>query len=379
MYDLVLKNCYLVNENRSSEVDIAIRNQRIEKIASNIDCESKEVLDCGGKLVIPGLIDDQVHFREPGLTHKGEIATESKAAIAGGVTSYFEMPNVNPNTSTIENLNKKFDMASSRSYANYSFYLGATNENIEEIKKHDPKTSCGLKVFMGASTGDLLVDKYEALDAIFQHCPTNIVTHCEDPKRLIENQEKYKKLHGDSLTAMHHAVIRDEECCYLSSSLAVGLAKKYGSNLHVLHLSTAREMDLFESGPIENKNITAEGCVHHLTFSEKDYEELGNFIVCNPSIKTEEDRLGLIEAVKADKIDIFATDHAPHTLEEKNQKYTDAPAGIPLVQHSLQMFLEFYFDNIFSIETIVENLVIMSQNDLRSKIGVLYAKDILRI
>ena len=354
MYDLVLKNCNLVNENSSSEVDIAIKNQRIEKIASNIDSGSKEVLDCAGKLVIPGLIDDQVHFREPGLTHKGEIATESKAAIAGGVTSYFEMPNVNPNTSTIENLNKKFDMASSRSYANYSFYLGATNENIEEIKKHDPKTSCGLKVFMGASTGDLLVDKYEALDAIFQHCPTNIVTHCEDPKRLIENQEKFKKSHGDSLTAMHHAVIRDEECCYLSSSLAVGLAKKYGSNLHVLHLSTAREMDLFESGPIENKNITAEGCVHHLTFSEKDYEELGNFIVCNPSIKTEEDRLGLIEAVKADKIDIFATDHAPHTLEEKNQKYTDAPAGIPLVQHSLQMFLEFYFDNIFSIETIVE-------------------------
>ena len=202
---------------------------------------------------------------------------------------------------------------------------------------------------MGASTGDLLVDKYEALDAIFQHCPTNIVTHCEDPKRLIENQEKYKKSHGDSLTAMHHAVIRDEECCYLSSSLAVGLAKKYGSNLHVLHLSTAREMDLFESGPIENKNITAEGCVHHLTFSEKDYEELGNFIVCNPSIKTEEDRLGLIEAVKADKIDIFATDHAPHVLEGKSNDYMNCPSGIPSVQHSLLVLLELVKEGIYSL------------------------------
>ena len=354
MYDLVLKNCNVINENVESQVDIAIKNQRIEKIAASIDSESSEELDLSGKLVIHGLIDDQVHFREPGLTHKGEIATESKAALAGGVTSYFEMPNVNPNTSTIENLEKKFEMASTKSVGNYSFYLGATNDNIEEIKKHDPKTSCGLKVFMGASTGDLLVDKYESLEKIFEHCPTNIVTHCEDPKRLVENEKLYQEKYGDKLEAAHHAVIRDEECCYLSSSLAVGLAKRFGSNLHVLHLSTAREMELFTSDPIENKHITAEGCVHHLTFSDKDYEELGNFIVCNPSIKTEEDRLGIIEAVKANKIDIFATDHAPHTFEEKSQKYPNIPAGIPLVQHSLQMLLEFYFDDIFSLEMIVE-------------------------
>ena len=339
MYDLVLKNCNVINENVESQVDIAIKNQRIEKIAASVDSESSEELDLSGKLVIPGLIDDQVHFREPGLTHKGEIATESKAALAGGVTSYFEMPNVNPNTSTIENLEKKFEMASTKSVGNYSFYLGATNDNIEEIKKHNPKTSCGLKVFMGASTGDLLVDKYESLEKIFEHCPTNIVTHCEDPKRLVENEKLYQEKYGDNLEAAHHAVIRDEECCYLSSSLAVGLAKRFGSNLHVLHLSTAREMELFTSDPIENKHITAEGCVHHLTFSDKDYEELGNFIVCNPSIKTEEDRLGIIEAVKANKIDIFATDHAPHTFEEKSQKYPNIPAGIPLVQHSLQMLL----------------------------------------
>ena len=207
---------------------------------------------------------------------------------------------------------------------------------------------------MGASTGDLLVDKYESLEKIFEHCPTNIVTHCEDPKRLVENEKLYQEKYGDKLEAAHHAVIRDEECCYLSSSLAVGLAKRFGSNLHVLHLSTAREMELFTSDPIENKHITAEGCVHHLTFSDKDYEELGNFIVCNPSIKTEEDRLGIIEAVKANKIDIFATDHAPHTFEEKSQKYPNIPAGIPLVQHSLQMLLEFYFDDIFSLEMIVE-------------------------
>ena len=354
MHDLVLKNCNVVNENVVSEVDIGINNERIEKIAANISSEARNEIDLQGKLLIPGLIDDQVHFREPGLTHKGEIATESKAAIAGGVTSYFEMPNVNPNTSTIENLEKKFDIAANKSYANYSFYLGATNDNIEEIKKSDPNASCGLKVFMGASTGDLLVDKYESLEKIFEHCPTNIVTHCEDPKRLVENENIFQEKYGDQLHAAHHAVIRDEECCYLSSSLAVGLAKRFGANLHVLHLSTKREMDLFEPGPIDNKKITAEGCVHHLTFSDKDYEELGNFIVCNPSIKTEEDRLGLIDAVTANKIDIFATDHAPHTFEEKSGKYPKIPAGIPLVQHSLQMLLEFYFDGIFSLEMIVE-------------------------
>jgi dihydroorotase len=353
MFDLVLKNCTIVNENQIFESDIGIKGERIEKIASSIGEESKEILDLSGKIVIPGVIDDQVHFREPGLTHKGEIATESRAALAGGITSYFEMPNVNPTTTTNELLDKKFDLAKNKSCANFSFYMGASNSNIEEIKKIDIHKACGLKVFMGASTGDMLVDNEKTLEDIFQYAPVNIVTHCENTPRILENEKKFSEKYGDNVSPKHHPYIRDEESCYLSSSLATGLAKKYNSNLHVLHLTTEKEMSLFESGDIDGKQITAEVCVHHLFFSEKDYEAKGNFIKCNPSIKKESDRQALIKAVNNDLIDIIATDHAPHTLEEKQQRYLKAPAGLPLVQHMLPTLLDFYHKDIFSLEMIV--------------------------
>ena len=353
MFDLVLKNCTTVNEDKIFESDIGIKGSRIEKIASSIEEEAKEIIDLSGKIVIPGVIDDQVHFREPGLTHKGEIATESKAALAGGITSYFEMPNVNPTTTTNELLDKKFDLAKQKSRANYSFYLGASNSNIEEIKKINIDKACGLKVFMGASTGDMLVDNEKTLEDIFNYAPVNIVTHCENTPRILEKEAEFAEKYGDSVSPIHHPYIRDEESCYLSSSLAVGLAKKYNSNLHVLHLTTEKEMSLFTKGDIDGKNITAEVCVHHLFFSENDYEAKGNFIKCNPSIKKESDRLALVNAVKNDLIDIIATDHAPHTLEEKQQHYLKAPAGLPLVQHMLPTLLDFYKKNIFSLEMIV--------------------------
>lgn len=353
MFDIVLKNCTIVNENHIFESDIGIKGQRIEKIASSITDEAKEILDLAGKIVMPGVIDDQVHFREPGLTHKGEIATESRAALAGGITSYFEMPNVNPTTTTNELLDKKFEVAKYKSRANYSFYLGASNSNIEEIKKVDINKACGLKVFMGASTGDMLVDNEDTLEDIFQYSPVNIVTHCENTPRILELEKEFSAKYGDNVEPKHHPYIRDEESCYLSSSLAVGLAKKYGSNLHVLHLTTEKEMSLFDAGAIDDKKITAEVCVHHLFFSEKDYETKGNFIKCNPSIKKETDRQALINAVNNDLIDIIATDHAPHTLEEKEQHYLKAPAGLPLVQHMLPALLDFYKKDIFSLEMIV--------------------------
>ena len=353
MFDLVLKNCTIVNEDKIFESDIGIKGNRIEKVASSIGEEAKEIIDLSGKIVIPGVIDDQVHFREPGLTHKGEIATESKAALAGGITSYFEMPNVNPTTTTNELLDKKFDLAKQKSCANYSFYLGASNSNIEEIKKINIDKACGLKVFMGASTGDMLVDNEKTLEDIFNYAPVNIVTHCENTPRILEKEAEFAKKYGDNVSPIHHPYIRDEESCYLSSSLAVGLAKKYNSNLHVLHLTTEKEMSLFTKGDIDGKNITAEVCVHHLFFSENDYEAKGNFIKCNPSIKKESDRLALVNAVKNDLIDIIATDHAPHTLEEKQQHYLKAPAGLPLVQHMLPTLLDFYKKNIFSLEMIV--------------------------
>ena len=353
MFDIVLKNCTIVNENNIFESDIGIKGQRIEKIASSITDEAKETLDLAGKIVMPGVIDDQVHFREPGLTHKGEIATESRAALAGGITSYFEMPNVNPTTTTNELLDKKFEVAKNKSRANYSFYLGASNSNIEEIKKVDINKACGLKVFMGASTGDMLVDNEDTLEDIFQYSPVNIVTHCENTPRILELEKEFSAKYGNDVEPKHHPYIRDEESCYLSSSLAVGLAKKYDSNLHVLHLTTEKEMSLFNAGAIDHKKITAEVCVHHLFFSEKDYESKGNFIKCNPSIKKETDRQALINAVNNDLIDIIATDHAPHTLEEKEQHYLKAPAGLPLVQHMLPALLDFYKKDIFSLEMIV--------------------------
>ena len=354
MYDLILKNCNIVNEGSIFESDIAIKNSRIELISKEIDSESKRVIDIGGKHVIPGLIDDQVHFREPGLTHKGEILTESKAGLAGGVTSYFEMPNVNPTTTTNENLTKKFELASTRSLSNYSFHLGGSNTNIEEIKKVDINQAAALKVFMGASTGEMLVDSIDALDDIFNYSPLIVVTHCEDPQRVTDNEKLFFEKYGNDLSAEHHHLIRDVESCYLSSSLAVSLAKKYDADLHVFHLTTEKEMELFTKGEIDGKKITAEVCVHHMYFNESYYAELGNQIKCNPSIKEESDRLALIKALHDNKIDIIATDHAPHTWDEKMMKYQDAPAGLPLVQHGLQILMEFYDQGILSLETIVE-------------------------
>ena len=354
MYDLILKNCNIVNEGTIFESDIAIKNSRIELISKEIDSESKRVIDIDGKHVIPGLIDDQVHFREPGLTHKGEIATESKAGLAGGVTSYFEMPNVNPTTTTNENLTKKFELASTRSLSNYSFHLGGSNTNIEEIKKVDINQAAALKVFMGASTGEMLVDSIDALDDIFNYSPLIVVTHCEDPLRVTDNEKLFFEKYGNDLSAEQHHLIRDVESCYLSSSLAVSLAKKYDADLHVFHLTTEKEMELFTQGEIDGKKITAEVCVHHMYFNESYYAELGNQIKCNPSIKEESDRLALIKALHDNKIDIIATDHAPHTWDEKMMKYQDAPAGLPLVQHGLQILMEFYDQDILSLETIVE-------------------------
>ena len=354
MYDLILKNGTLVNEGSIYESNIAIKGDRIEKISSSIDAEAKKIIDLDGKYILPGLIDDQVHFREPGLTHKGNIQSESRAGLAGGVTSYFEMPNVNPTTTNRKNLQAKFDLAATKSHANYSFYMGASNTNIDEIKQLDNTLACGLKVFMGASTGDMLVDNQDTLEAIFKEAPVNIVTHCEDTPTIIENEKAIVAEYGEDIDAKFHPRIRDAASCLKSSQLAYDLATKHGSNLHILHLTTADEMKLFTEGEITGKKITAEVCVHHLFFSEADYETRGNFIKCNPSVKSEQDRLALIDAVQKNKIDIIATDHAPHTLEEKQQPYLQAPSGLPLNQHSLLVLLDFYDKGIFTLEQIVQ-------------------------
>ena len=354
MYDLILKNGTLVNEGSIYESDIAIKGDRIEKISSSVDAEAKKIIDLDGKYILPGLIDDQVHFREPGLTHKGNIQSESRAGLAGGVTSYFEMPNVNPTTTNRKNLQAKFDLAATKSHANYSFYMGASNTNIDEIKQLDNTLACGLKVFMGASTGDMLVDNQDTLEAIFKEAPVNIVTHCEDTPTIIENEKAIVAEYGEDIDAKFHPRIRDAASCLKSSQLAYDLATKHGSNLHILHLTTADEMKLFTEGEITGKKITAEVCVHHLFFSEADYETRGNFIKCNPSVKSEQDRLALIDAVQKNKIDIIATDHAPHTLEEKQQPYLQAPSGLPLNQHSLLVLLDFYDKGIFTLEQIVQ-------------------------
>ena len=354
MYDLIIKNGTLVNEGSIYESDVAIKGDRIEKISSSIDAEAKKIIDLDGKYILPGLIDDQVHFREPGLTHKGNIQSESRAGLAGGVTSYFEMPNVNPTTTNRKNLQAKFDLAATKSHANYSFYMGASNTNIDEIKQLDNTLACGLKVFMGASTGDMLVDNQDTLEAIFREAPVNIVTHCEDTPTIIENEKAIIAQYGKDIDATFHPRIRDAASCLKSSQLAYDLATKHGSNLHILHLTTADEMKLFTEGEITDKKITAEVCVHHLFFSEADYATRGNFIKCNPSVKSEQDRLALIDAVQKNKIDIIATDHAPHTLDEKQQPYLQAPSGLPLNQHSLLVLLDFYNKGIFTLEQIVQ-------------------------
>ena len=352
----LIKNARLVNEGQIIEGDLRIERQRIDKIASEIPASSSDqILDAKGCYLLPGMIDDQVHFREPGLTHKGDIASESRAAVAGGITSYMEMPNVNPATTTIEALEEKFALASSRSAANYSFYLGATEDNLEQIKQLDPARHCGVKVFMGASTGDLLVEHPEALDAIFRDAPTLIVTHCESGAVMKANRDLVLQS-KDVLSIEDHPKVRNTEACYASSSYAVNLAKQHHSQLHVLHITTEKELSLFEPGLIQGKSITAEACVHHLWFSDRDYAEKGNFIKCNPAIKYPSDRDALIAALHSGQIDIIATDHAPHTLDEKQTEYENAPAGLPLVQHALLTLMDHVHHNRMELTQVVEKV-----------------------
>ncbi len=339
----LILNATLVNEERLQQADVLLQHGRISRIAPDLQHISAErIIDATGLHLFPGMIDDQVHFREPGLTAKGDIATESAAAVAGGITSYMEMPNVQPATITHQALTEKQQLARQKSLANYAFYLGATNHNIDEIKAVDTSSVCGIKVFMGASTGNLLVDDPRALEQIFRESPILIATHCEDNGVISRNAAFARQQYGEQLPVTLHPVIRSSEACYLSSAYAVALARRFNSNLHVLHITTARELSLFQPGPLADKRITAEACVHHLWFSDQDYPVLQNQIKCNPAIKTAADRTALLAAVADGRIDIIATDHAPHTLAEKQQPYLQAPAGLPLVQHALLMLLELY-------------------------------------
>jgi dihydroorotase len=359
-----IRNAQIVNEGEIFTGEVIVRDGLIHKVTrtseiAGISDESKglQVIDAGGKFLIPGVIDDQVHFREPGLTHKGDIYTESRAAVAGGVTSFMDMPNTNPQTLTQELLEAKFRIGAERSMANYSFYMGASNDNLDEILKTDPANVCGLKVFMGASTGNMLVDKPETLEGIFSKVKFLVAVHCEHEPTIQANIEHFRGLYGEDVPIDAHPLIRSEEACYRSSSFAVQLAKKYNTRLHVLHLSTNHEMALFGNDiPLAEKRITAEVCVHHLWFSDNDYRTLGNKIKWNPAIKSAHDRESLWTALLDDRIDIIATDHAPHTVEEKANLYFKAPSGGPLVQHSLPAMLDFCMQGRLSMEKVVEKM-----------------------
>lgn len=354
MTSTLIKNARVVNEGETKELDVRITGERISEMGSELSATPQDkVMDANGKYLLPGMIDDQVHFREPGLTHKGNIASESRASVAGGITSYMEMPNVNPATTSIEVLERKYAIGASSSMANYSFYLGATENNIDQIQLLDPKKHCGVKVFMGASTGNLLVEDEQALNNIFSKSPVLIATHCESGAVIAENLKRFSTS-GQNTTILDHPIIRDADACYASSSYAVGLAKKHSSHLHVLHITTKKELSLFEAGPIENKRITAEACVHHLWFCNEDYPARGNLIKCNPAIKYSTDRDAILAGVRNDVIDIIATDHAPHTFEEKQQDYPQAPAGLPLVQHALLSLFDHVKHERLSVEQVVE-------------------------
>lgn len=354
MTSLLIANARVVNEDRIQEQDVLIKDGRIDQVGADLGSHSADrVLDAEGRYLLPGMIDDQVHFREPGLTHKGEIATESAAAVAGGITSYFEMPNVNPLTINRAALEDKYQRAAAKSMANFAFYLGASNDNLEDIKSLDPAAACGIKVFMGASTGNMLVDNPEILEGIFANAPTIVVTHCEDTPMIQANEARYRQQYGEDVPMACHPLIRSAEACYQSSSLAVSLANRFGTRLHILHLTTEKELSLLQAGPLAQKQITAEACVHHLFFSEEDYERKGALIKCNPAIKKASDREALLNAVRDDLIDVVATDHAPHTWEEKQNSYFKAPAGLPLVQHALVSLLEHYHAGRLSLEQIV--------------------------
>ncbi len=356
MSSFLIKNAQLINEGRIYTSDVLVKDQWIEKIAPSIAAANNyEVIDAEGCYLLPGLIDDQVHFREPGLTHKACIYTEARAAVAGGVTSFMEMPNTVPNALTQELLADKYAIGAKDSLANYSFFMGASNDNIEEVLKTDPKSVCGLKIFMGSSTGNMLVDNEKTLEGLFSKVSMLIATHCEDEATIRMNTSDFRDKYGDEVPIECHPQIRSEEACYLSSSLATGLAKKYGTKLHVLHISTAKELDLFDNSiPLKDKKITAEACIHHLWFNNQDYKEKGTLIKWNPAVKTAHDQEKILKAVLDNRIDVIATDHAPHTIEEKQNTYFKAPSGGQLIQHSLVALLEMYHQGKISLEKIVE-------------------------
>lgn len=359
MQKKVLKGGTIINEGKQFIADILIQNQRIEQISPSISTPADaEEINVEGKWILPGCIDDQVHFREPGLTHKANIASEAKAAVAGGITSFMEMPNTVPNALTQELLEDKYQRAAASSIANYSFFMGASNDNLDEVLKTNGKNVCGVKIFMGSSTGNMLVDSEAALEGLFQRVPPMLIaTHCEDEMTIRKNTELFRQKYGENVPIETHPLIRSAEACYISSSLAVRLAKKYDTRLHILHISTAKELELFDNSiPLEQKKITAEACIHHLWFSDEDYATKGNWIKWNPAVKTAHDRSELWKAVLDNHIDVIATDHAPHTKEEKMQSYFKAPSGGPLVQHALLAMLEKVKNGVISIERVVEKM-----------------------
>ncbi|QDW23831.1 dihydroorotase [Pedobacter sp. KBS0701] len=384
MNTYLIKAATIVNEGQKIVADVLIKDGLIAKIGQNLSAPDAQEINAEGQYLLPGMIDDQVHFREPGLTHKADIFTESMAAVAGGITSFMEMPNTVPNTLTQDLLADKYEIAAQTSLANYSFYMGASNDNIEEVLKTDPKNVCGIKVFMGSSTGNMLVDNEKTLEKIFSKAPILVATHCEDEATIRHNLAEFKAKYGDDLTIEMHPLIRSAEACYKSSSLAVELAKTYQTRLHILHISTAKEIALFDNiTPLKDKKITAEACVHHLWFNDKDYATKGNFIKWNPAVKTEHDQKGVLKGVLEDYIDVIATDHAPHTLVEKQQPYAQAPSGGPLVQHALPALLEMHLYGKISLEKIVEktahNLAICFDIEKRGFIREGYWADLVLV
>jgi len=356
---VLIKNATIVNEGTQMPGDVMFKHGRIVKVASSIDAPKEQctVIDATGLHLLPGCIDDQVHFREPGLTHKADLYTESRAAVAGGITSFMEMPNTVPNTLTQELLQQKYDLAAQKSPANYSFFMGVSNDNYDEVMRTNPETVCGIKIFMGSSTGNMLVDDDHVLSRIFANTDCLIATHCEDEATVRNSLAQAMAEKGNALTAADHPIIRNVEACYLSSSKAVALAQKHNTRLHVLHISTAKELSLFDNTiPLDQKRITAEACIHHLWFSDADYATLGNLIKWNPAVKSASDREAILAAVLDNRIDVIATDHAPHTLEEKMRSYTDAPSGGPLVQHALISMLELYHQGKITLEDVVRKM-----------------------
>lgn len=384
MATTLIKNATIVNEGKIFQSDLFLQNGIIQEISENIDRTAEQVVDATGKHLIAGVIDDQVHFREPGLTHKAEIYTEAKAAVAGGITSFMEMPNTKPQSLTQELLEKKFKRAAKVSLANFTFFMGASNDNLDEVLKTDPKTVGAVKIFMGSSTGNMLVDNRSVLEEIFAKSPMLIAVHCEDESTIQTNTKKYKAQFGENIPIEYHPKIRSAEACYKSSSMAVELAKKHNTRLHVFHLSTAKEMELFDNSiPLEEKRITAEVCIHHLWFDESQYAKKGTHIKWNPAVKTLTDRKAVFQALLDDKIDLIATDHAPHTLEEKENTYFKAPSGGPLVQHALPAMLEFYHQGKMTLPKIVEKMchapAVCFQIENRGFIREGYAADLVLI